>query len=94
MTNKFISKGKPLQSEPGPLASVDHVLPEERIRIARYILKNWRQKPYPYSEFSLYGNLLPKTALQGLRLDIPLVAFRNSIVAKIRSIGYEWLSRD
>jgi hypothetical protein len=24
------------------------------IRIPRYILKNWRQKPYPYSEFLLY----------------------------------------
>jgi hypothetical protein len=23
------------------------------IRIPRYILKNWRQKPYPYSEFLL-----------------------------------------
>jgi hypothetical protein len=31
MTNKFLSKGTTLQSEPGPLASVDYVSPDEGI---------------------------------------------------------------
>jgi hypothetical protein len=31
MTNKFLSKGTTLQSEPGPLASVDYVSPAEGI---------------------------------------------------------------
>jgi hypothetical protein len=30
------------------------------IRIPRYILKNWRQKPYPYSEFLLYCLPMPR----------------------------------
>jgi hypothetical protein len=31
MTNKFLSKGTTLQSEPGPLASVECVSPDEGI---------------------------------------------------------------
>jgi len=31
MTNKFLSKGTTLQSEPGPLASVDYISPDEGI---------------------------------------------------------------
>jgi hypothetical protein len=31
MTNNFLSKGMTLQSEPGPLARVDYVSPDEGI---------------------------------------------------------------
>jgi hypothetical protein len=31
MTNKFISKGAPVQSKRGPLASAEHVSPDEGI---------------------------------------------------------------
>jgi hypothetical protein len=34
MTNKFISKGTTFRSEPGPLASIDYVSPDEEIIVA------------------------------------------------------------
>jgi hypothetical protein len=36
MTNKFLSKGTTLQSEPGPLARVDYVSPDEGILAGAY----------------------------------------------------------
>jgi hypothetical protein len=35
MTNKFLSKGTTLQSEPGPLTSVDYVSPDEGIGLPK-----------------------------------------------------------
>jgi hypothetical protein len=39
MTNKFLSKGTTLQSEPGPLANVDYVSPDEGIGSVRISLR-------------------------------------------------------
>jgi hypothetical protein len=42
MTNKFLSKGTPFRAEPGPLASTDHVSPDEGIALGRCKESNYR----------------------------------------------------
>jgi hypothetical protein len=41
MTNNFLSKGMTLQSEPGPLASVDYVSPDEGIVTTYFASKRY-----------------------------------------------------
>jgi hypothetical protein len=56
MTNNFLSKGMTLQSEPGPLASVDYVSPDEGISLV--VLESKRpasnEQTLPSSQLVIY----------------------------------------
>jgi hypothetical protein len=48
MTNKFLSKGTTFQSEPGPLASVDYVSPDEGIVVQGFAFPTKRHPTQDY----------------------------------------------